>query len=486
MATEAAAEHQGRADRLFRKTLGKYELFFLGFGSMIGFGWITLTGGWIQDAGVGGAVAAFLIGGAIMALVGLVYAELAAAMPFAGGEHNYLLRGMGPRLALLGSWGIIGGYVTVSMFQSVAVPRSATYLFPDLAQIPMYTIAGTEVYLTWALLGAGTSVLLTFLNIRGIRQSSLLQSSAVIFLLVVAVVMLFASFFGGEPEYIEPMFTGGGAGIIAVLVVVPFLFVGFDVIPQSAEEANLAPRKMGQLIVVSVVAATVFYIVIVSTTALGAPADELGRFDLATGDAMAYMLGHEFWGQLVIAGGLAGVITSWNAFLVGASRLLWALSNAGMVPAWFGRMHPKHGTPVNALLFLGGLTTIAPFFGLAMLDWAVDATGPAVVITFLMVSITFVILRRREPSMDRPLRVGGRKLGMAVGVVAVISTAVMLALYLPGLPAFLTLEPWIIFLAWWTLGIIFALRLPGGIKGGADAERRLLEALDKRQAERGS
>ncbi len=127
-------------------------------------------------------------------------------------------------------------------------------------------------------------------------------------------------------------------------------------------------------------------------------------------------------------------------------------------------MHPKHGTPVNALLFLGGLTTIAPFFGLAMLDWAVDATGPAVVITFLMVSITFVILRRREPSMDRPLRVGGRKLGMAVGVVAVISTAVMLALYLPGLPAFLTLEPWIIFLAWWTLGIIFALRLPGGIK----------------------
>ncbi len=112
-----------------------------------------------------------------------------------------------------------------------------------------------------------------------------------------------------------------------MLVVVPFLFVGFDVIPQSAEEANLAPRKMGQLIVVSVVAATVFYIVIVSTTALGAPADELGRFDLATGDAMAYMLGHEFWGQLVIAGGLAYVITSWNAFLVGASRLLWALSN---------------------------------------------------------------------------------------------------------------------------------------------------------------
>ena len=97
-ASIAAPENSG-----FKRTLSKRGVFFLGFGSMIGFGWIVLTGGWIEDAGAGGAAIAFLIGGAIMLLVGLVYGELAAAMPKSGGEHNYLLRAMGPRVALLGS-----------------------------------------------------------------------------------------------------------------------------------------------------------------------------------------------------------------------------------------------------------------------------------------------------------------------------------------------------------------------------------------------
>lgn len=479
--TTTATDHQQQG-RHFKRTLGKAGIFFLGFGSMIGFGWIVLTGGWIEDAGAGGAIIAFLIGGAIMALVGLVYGELASALPFAGGEHNYLLRGMGPRLALLGSWGIIGGYVTVSMFQSVAVPRSATYLFPGLAQIPMYEVAGEPVYLTWALVGTVTAVFLTWLNIRGMRNSSLFQTSAILFLILVAVILLISTLFAGEVSNVEPFFNGGSAGVIAVLVVVPFLFVGFDVIPQSAEEANIPRRQLGKLIVLSVVSATIFYIVIVTTTSFAAPITELVTFDLATGDALAYMLGHDFWGKLVIAGGLAGVITTWNAFMVGASRLLWAMSHSGMIPKWFGTMHKGNGTPVNALLFLGAITGIAPFFGLAMLDWAVDAGGPSIVITYFMVAIVFLILRRREPDMERPMRIGrGKNLGTVVGVLAVLSTGGMLALYLPGMPAFLDMGPWVLFAAWWVLGIFFALRIPGGIKAGPDSEKRLLDALAARK-----
>lgn len=475
-----------RSARRFHRSLGTLQLFVLGFGSMVGFGWVVLSGEWIRDAGMGGATTAFVLGGALMALVGLVYAELSSAMPLAGGEHNYLLRAMGPRLALIGSWGIVGGYVSVTMFESVAVPRSLTYLTPALAQLPMYSVAGSEVYLTWALLGAVTSIVLTALNIRGVRQASLLQVSAVIFLVVVAAAMVGASFFGGEPEHLDPLFTGGAAGIVGVLVVVPFLFVGFDVIPQSAEEARIAPRNVGKLIVVSVVAATVFYLIIVVTTALGADPDALGTFDLATGDAMAAMLGHPFWGKLVIAGGLAGVITSWNAFLVGASRLLWAMAHSGMLPAWFGRMHRRNGTPVNALLFLGALNTAAPFIGPAMLDWAVAAGGPAIVVTYLMVTICFLVLRRREPQMERPMHVGrrGRPTGTVVGVVAVAATAAMLALYLPGLPAFLDPEPWVLFFLWWVLGVVLVLRIPAGVRPGPRAEEDLQAAVEARRSRR--
>lgn len=371
------------------------------------------------------------------------------------------------------------------MFQSVAVPRAVTYLFPDLAQIPMYSIGGEPVYLTWALVGTVTAVVLTWMNIRGIKGSSLFQTSIILFLLIVGLVLLVASVFNGQVENVEPFFNNGSAGMVAVLVVVPFLFVGFDVIPQSAEESNVPPRRLGKLIVISVVAATVFYIVIVSTTSLAAPTSAMASFDLATGDALAYMLGHDFWGKLVIAGGLAGVITTWNAFMVGASRLMWAMAKSGMIPAWFGVMHKKNGTPINALLFLGIVTGVAPFFGLAMLDWAVDAGGPSIVITYLMVAVVFLILRKREPDMARPFKVGrSRTTGTIVGVLAVLATAGMLALYLPGLPAFLSLGPWILFGLWWIFGIAFSLRLPGGIAGGEDSEERLLAAIATRRGSR--
>ena len=93
------------------------------------------------------------------------------------------------------------------------------------------------------------------------------------------------------------------------------------------------------------------------------------------------------------------------------------------------------------------------------------------------------MLRRREPGMDRPLRVGGRgKGGLVVGVTAVVLCAGLLSLYLPGMPAFLDVQPWVLFGAWWLLGVFFLLRIPTGVAPGEDAEHRLLDALKQRRA----
>lgn len=463
----------------FKRNLGRFETFFLGFGAMIGFGWIVQTSNWINDAGALGAALAFAIGGVIMALVGLLYAELTSAMPYAGGEHHYLMRGLGPKLALLGSWGILGGYVTVVAYEAVAIPNTIGYLIPQVYSVPLWEIAGSQVYLVWALIGVGAAIALTALNIRGIKPASLLQTSVILFLLVMVVVMVIASFFGGERGHMEPMFTGGSAGILAVLVVVPFFFVGFDVIPQSAEEVKLPPRKIGRLVITSVAMATAFYIAIVLTTSVALPASELVDFELATADAFGALMGSELWGNFVVAGAVAGLITSWNAFLVGGSRLMWAMGNAGMLPAWFARLHPKNKTPVNALLFIGALSVVAPFFGAVMLDWLVDSGSPSIVLTYIAVCAAFLVLRRREPEMPRPMRVGGSKnaLGVGVGVVALAASIGMVTLYLPGLPAFLEPQPWLLFGLWWLLGLFFLLRLPGGIQAGPQAEENLQAAL---------
>ncbi|WP_404287543.1 APC family permease [Glutamicibacter arilaitensis] len=457
------------------KTLGNWDALALGFGAMIGFGWVVLTGGWLDNAGTMGAVCAMLAGGAIMAIVGLTYAELTAAMPKAGGEHNFILRALGARPSFIGSWAIIGGYVTIVAFEAVAFPRTVEYIFPGMSKIPLWTVAGFEVNLTWALVGVAAGLLVTWINIRGVKQAGVVQTFTVLFLMAIGLLMIFGSVTGGSGENMEPFFTPGMSGFFAVLVAVPFLFIGFDVIPQSAEEVKIPAKQIGKLVVISVVLATLWYVMVVLTTASAMPAAQLAGADIATADAFGALFNSEFMAKVLIAGGLAGILTSWNSLLLGASRLVYSMARGGMLPAWFGKLHPKYQTPANALMFIGGLSLLAPFFGAEMLGWLVDSGAPSIIIAYFLVSVTFLILRRREPKMDRPLRVAGKgRGGEIIGYASALLTAALFLLYMPGMPASLSWEPWLIFGAWWLLGALFFVKVPGGIKPGPQAEEEVL------------
>ena len=231
MAGNTAKNHS--AEPRLKKVLGRWDALAIGVGAMIGFGWVVLTGDWITTAGPIGAALAMLVGGAIMAVVGLTYAELVAAMPKAGGEHNYLLRAMGARWSFAGSWAIVGGYITIVAFEAVALPKSVLYLFPDLSHIKLWEIAGSEVYLTWALVGVAGAVAITWINIRGIKTAGVVQTFVVIFLFVIGAMLLAGAFSGGQSTNMEPFFENGVAGFFGVMIVVPFMFVGFDVIPSQ-------------------------------------------------------------------------------------------------------------------------------------------------------------------------------------------------------------------------------------------------------------
>ncbi len=465
--------HTDVGDSSFTRVLGRWDVLAVAFGAMIGFGWIVLTGGFLQDAGTLGSALAFVVGGAIMALVGLTYAELVSAMPQAGGEHNYVLRGMGSRSAFVCSWSLVLGYVSVVAFEAVALPQTVLFLAPDMLAGQLWTVAGYDVYATWVAVGVAGAVVITGLNYVGVRPAAVFQTIAVAFLLVVAALLLFGSFIGGESANMRPLFNGGVGGIIAVLVAVPFLFVGFDVIPQSAEEINLPFKQIGKLVVISVLAATAFYILVMLTVGSSLPTDALAESDLSAADGMAALWGSETMGNVLVVGGIAGILTSWNGFMLGASRLLYAMAASGMVPRWFGRLHPKFRTPSNSVLFIGALSVVAPLFGRQMLVWLVDAGGFVIVVAFFFVTVTFVVLRSREPEMERPFRVRG---GTSVGVAAAGLTFVLGILFMPGMPAALVWPyEWLILIAWWGVGAVLMLRLPK-IGPGPDAEHQMVEA----------
>lgn len=453
----------------FDRVLGRLDVIAVAFGAMIGFGWIVLTGGFLDNAGTLGAATAFVVGGVVVAFVALTYAELVAALPRAGGAHVYVLRAMGSRPSFFCSWALVLGYASVVAFEAVALPQTLLYIWPDMLVGKLWTVAGYDVYATWVAAGVVTAMIMTGLNVIGVRPAAVFQTIAVLFLAGVGVTLIVGAFVGGSTDNMQPLWNGGLAGFMAVLVATPFLYVGFDVIPQSAEEIQLPYKKIGQVLLLSVFLAIAWYVMVMITTSSSMPARQLAESDLATADAMTRMFGHPAWGTLLVLGGIAGILTSWNGFLIGASRLVYALARSGMLPAWFGVLHPRYRTPANAVIFIGGLSLFAPFFGRRAMVWLVDAGGLAIVVAWLMVGVAFLVLRSREPDMSRPFRTPG---GTFTGTAAVVLSAGMAVLFLPFAPAALTPPEWVIVGAWGLASLLLVTRIPR-IAGGPDAEERL-------------
>ena len=437
----------------FAKTLARREVLTLSFGAMIGWSWVLLTGEWLMRAGSLGTTIAFVIGGIAVILISLTYAELAAAMPKAGGEHVYTHRALGYGASFVASWAIVMAYINVCVFESAALPTALAYVFPDLAQGYLWTIAGADVHITMIAVGVIATIIMTGINFVGIAFAAFVQT-----LMTFLIMLVGLSFISGAALFefsgtSAPLFTKGAVGILGVLVMVPALMVGFDVIPQSAEEIDLPPALIGKLLVFSVSLAAAWYIAISLAVGSSLNTDEIAKSGAATADAMANVWDSQMMGNLMILAGVGGILTSWNAFIIGGSRVLYALAETGMIPKVFALVHPKYKTPYVAILFIGLLSCISPFFGRTILVWLVDAGSFMVVIAYGMVAFAFLKLRYSEPEMPRPFRVAQ---GKFVGVLALILSVGLGCLYLPGSPAALIWPyEWLMVLGGAVLGAAF-------------------------------
>ncbi|MDX1634964.1 MAG: APC family permease [Marinobacter sp.] len=463
----------GDNPKLTRVLVGK-DILALAFGAMIGWGWIVMTGTWIQSAGSLGAITAFVVGGIAIVLVGLTYAELAAAMPKVGGEHVYSYRALGHFSSFVCTWAIVLGYMSVVSFEAVALPTVVEHLFPGYSVGHLWTVAGWEVEATWVAVGLAGSLVMMAINYVGIRTAALVQKLVTLLIMVVGVMFITGALFTGDTATMEPLFNveeGVIGGIMIVLIMVPFMFVGFDVIPQAAEEINLPFRQIGRVLMISVILAVFWYALIILGTGLTLTPVALAESSLAVPDAMQAVFDAPWAGKLMVLAGVAGIITSWNAFYVGGSRAIYALAEAGMLPAFLARLHPVHKTPVNAILMIGAISSLAPFFGRPALVWLVNSGGLGIVIAYLFVAISFLVLRRREPDMERPFRVSQ---GKVVGGIAAVLSVGMILLYMPGSPSALTGLEWLIFGGWMLLGLVMYLWARNRY-GVAHSDRIMLE-----------
>ncbi|MCY9401935.1 APC family permease [Bacillus haynesii] len=435
-----------------KKTMSQTDVLFLAIGAMLGWGWVVLSGDWISTAGFLGSTIAFIIGGILVILIGLTYAELSSAIPETGGGLIFVYRAFGRKTAFVAAWGVLFGYVSVITFEAVALPTVIDYVLPVEHQGFLWSLSGWDVYATWVLIGSGGAVVLTALNYFGVKPAAIFQSVFTIAIIATGFLLLGGALVNGDVEHVQPLFKDGFSGMMSVLVMIPFLFVGFDVIPQVAAEINAPKKIIGKILIISIVSAVVFYLLIVFGVTMGLSESELATTSLATADAMVNLLGNQLFGTVLVLGGVAGIITSWNAFIIGASRILFAMSEKGMVPKWLGFIHPKYKTPTNAILFLGALAFFAPLLGRPALVWIVNAGGTGIIVGYLIVSIAFMKLRKTEPDLHRPYKINKWK---TTGISAILLSVIFLAFYLPGMPAALTWPyEWLILAGWTLIGFL--------------------------------
>ena len=433
-----------------RRFLGRGDVLAVAFGAMVGWSWVVLAGEMIVRAGAVGSILAFGAGAVMVWLVGLTYAELSAALSRAGGELSFTFLAMGPVGAFVCGWTLVLAYAAVCAFEAVALPTVLGYLVPGFgAGDPLYTVAGWDVQPAWVAAGVAGALVIGVVNYRGIRFAAFVQQIAVGGLLLVGLAFFLPGTPRGDLANLAPAVTGW-EGVLRVMIMTPFLYVGFDVIPQLAEEIALPFRTIGRIILLSIVMAFAWYGLVQWTVGLSLDPATLTDRALPTADAMSAVWGSPWGGRVLVLGGAVGILTSWNAFFLGASRLLFAMARGGMLPPVFARLHPRYGSPAAVVVVLTAITAIAPFFGRPALVWLVDAGSLATVVAYLLVAVSFLVIRRRHPGLPRPYRVAAPAL---VGWLAVAATVFFVLLYLPGSPSALVWpEEWLIVLLWVGLG----------------------------------
>ena len=450
-----------------QRTLKPHWVWAVALGSAVGWGAFILPTDWMAMAGPGGAIAGFGIGGLLMVLIAVSYGTLIRSFPVSGGELAYALVGFGRTHAFFCGWFLTLGYACIVALNASALALLFRYVLPGIVQQGhLYTVAGYEVYLVEVLISMTALVVFGVLNIRGAALSGRLQFIACCIMLVAVGAILVsvithpdAVLTNATPAF--PSDVSALPAILAIVAIAPWAYVGFDNVPQAAEEFDFEPAKAMRLIVFALAAAALIYAAMISAVAATEPWQQLvsGQSAWGSAEAVTGLLGGG--GLLMLAIGITmGVTTGLNGFFLSASRLLLAMGRAQMIPQAFARLHPRYKTPYVGIIFIGAVCLITPWFGRAALTWVVDMSSIGVTVAYLYTCLCAFRVFRTNGAADRPgeLEATSSSLKKALSLLGAATALGFMALLLvPGSPALLGPQSLIALVVWIVLGVAFFL-----------------------------
>jgi APA family basic amino acid/polyamine antiporter len=428
------SDAEGSGDHSLKRVLGAGDLIMLAIGAVIGAGIFGSIGsaaagqvvdGQVVRVGAGPAlVLSFVLLGACCALAGLCYAEMASMIPQAGSAYAYSYATLGELVAWIIGWDLILEYAVGNVAVAISWADYFKSLLAGWVDLPAWLTTGYRTALLSSdpaikglidsaprLLGIPILInvpafaivmLITWLLLRGARESSTANNVMVVVKLAVLALFIVAGLTHINVANYTPFAPNGFTGIHQGAAIVFFAYIGFDAISTAAEETKNPQRNLPIGILGGLAICTVIYIIIGAVLTGMVPYTDLGK----AADPLAYALnatGMQWIAKIVALGAVFSMAAVLLVFQYGQPRIFFAMARDGLLPQWAARVDPKTRVPYMTTLVTGLFVAAWSLIGDAGETY--DLTNIGTLFAFVLVCLGVIVLRHTDPSRPRPFRV---------------------------------------------------------------------------------
>jgi basic amino acid/polyamine antiporter, APA family len=426
-----------------KKVLGPFDLILMGIGAIIGTGIFVLTGTGAATAGPA-LTLSFVAGAIACGFAALCYAEFASTVPVAGSIYTYSYATLGELVAWIIGWDLLLEYGLATSAVSVGWSGYFQSLIGGFGiQLPAAltaapgAVAGVETYFN--LPAFVIMMLLTGLLSLGVRESARVNNIMVV--IKVGVVLLFIAVGARhvQPANWHPYMPFGVSGTLSAAALVFFSFIGFDAVTSAAEEVKRPERDLPIGIIGSLAICTILYVIVSAIMTGIVPFAQL-NVDHPVSLALQYAKENWFAG-FVDLGAILGMTTVILVMAFGQTRIIFAMSRDGLLPAKLSEIHPKYGTPFFATWMVGIIFGLLG--ALVPLKVLSELVNMGTLAAFCLVSIAVIVLRKKRPDLHRAFRCPAVPV---VPILAVLSCGTLMA--------FLGAVTWMAFGIWLVIGLV--------------------------------
>lgn len=457
----------------------------IAFGCIIGWGAFINPGKkFLPNSGVCGTAIAMILGALVMLVIAYSYAYMVPKHPKAGGEFNFTKSSFGRVPAYVCGWFLVAAYLTNVPMNSTAIGLIVDGLDGSLDLLKWgfhYRIASFSVWMGEVIFAMSILILFGWLNIIGVKKAGFVQTvlasllaGAVLILVVAASVSAKTSLVNMAPVWgfdKAAAMEAGAAGdvsafahigyqgvlsaILATFAIAPWAYVGFETIPQAAEEFKFPFKKVIKIMFVAICFGCFVYTAnnTVAAAALREWPERVMAGDwvlLIAAEELLGTFGKVLLGIAVSSAVLSGIM----GFYLAASRLMYSMARDGYLPKRFGVIDEKHGTPKNAMIFCILISLSGPVLGREALGWFVDMSAIGASIGFFFTCASTIVMMNRDG--DGRFRL---KAMAALGCFFSIGFIILQLIPIEGLPnVHFCRQSYIMLGVWVLIGVMFFIR----------------------------